>query len=341
METVKRIYRLASAMKTGVVLLVLIGLASALGSAVFPDSFFDTGVFRALILLLFLNMALCTFNRLAGFTRGGIRGTQDGKLRLRKFGLLLLHAGMVLVLAGGAGCVLYGQSAGVSIREGDTVDVSKVMALAEPFSLRLDGFEVEFNQDGSPSQYYSHVAVLEDGGEKGRFSVSVNHPLEYGGVKFYQEGFGYLVGTRSMYGDLGEREDLLKEGEFLRFPGTERKVKVYRYVPNFDPSNGMNSKTMRPDNPRVIISVYHGDELLGVGAAEFNKVVEIDKGISVVFTEVEPYTMLKTKSDPGLPAAAVGGILLMTGVMLALIFSPVKPGKDPGAGEGQIENTGR
>jgi cytochrome c biogenesis protein len=84
----------------------------------------------------------------------------------------------------------------------------------------------------------------------------------------------------------------------------------------------MNTVTLRPDNPRIIFSVYEGDKFLGVGAAAFNEPVEIDENVNVTFTGVEPYTVLEVKHDPGLPLVLAGGITLMLGVCLALLTAP-------------------
>ena len=341
MSALRKVYRFVSAMQTGLVLLALIGTVSALGSAFWPDAFFNTRLFKLLFFLLFLNITSCTANRLSRFKRRFWKGFQDRRGWLRQFGMLLLHAGTVLVIAGGAVYAFYGQQAVINLAEGETVDVSGFVKGQRPFALHLNEFEIEFNQDGSPSQYYSQVAVLDDGAGVKKYSLSVNHPLCYGGVKAYQESFGYLVKARSMTGAGGEKEDLLTEGEILPLPGTERVVKVFRYVPNFDPSCGMNSKTLRPDNPRVIFSVYEGNKLLGVGAAKFGERLEIDDASSVVFTGVEPYTVLKLKSDPGLPSAMAGGVMLAAGVLLAVFSRPSRLESGPGGEKDEMENLNR
>lgn len=306
-------------MKTGLVLLVLIGLASALGSAVLPDVFFNTILFKILLLLLLLNMALCTINSMIWFKSRLVKGGQT-----RQAGILLLHAGIVLILAGGTVFAYYGQSGQISIVTGDTVDISKVMAVKTPFLLKLDDFKIEFNPDGSPSQYYSNVTVLEDGDTKRKEVISVNYPLKYREIKAYQQSFGYLIKVKHNNDAGNEIEDLLAEGDSLEITGTKRVVKIYRYFPNFDPAGGMNQTSMKPDNPRVIFSVYENDKLLGLGAAKFGENIEIDNNINIVFAGVEPYTVLKVKSDPGLPISLAGGLMLMIGVSLALLSTPVK-----------------
>jgi len=323
MINAKKAYRFISSMKTGLVLLVMIGLTSALGSALLPELFYNTILFKLMLLLLLLNMALCTINKIIWFKSRFVK-SQTKQGWPRQIGVLLLHAGIVLILAGGTVYAYYGQSGQISIVTGDTVDISKLMRIKTPFSLKLDDFQIEFNPDGSPSQYYSNVNILENGQTKATESISVNHPLKYRELKAYQQSFGYLVKVKHPNAEGNEIDTLSKEGEFIELPGTKRVVKIYRYFPSFDPAGGMNQTSMKPDNPRVIYSVYENDKLLGVGAAKFGEKVEIDTNLYVTFAGVEPYTVLKVKSDPGLPVALAGGLIFMIGVSLALLSTPIK-----------------
>ena len=328
MEIIKKVYGYLSSMKTGLVLLVLVGVAAALGSAFLPDVFFNSWLFKLLLIILSVNMVFCTANRFILFKSRLIKNRNRW---LREIGSLLLHAGIVFILAGLLVHTYYGQNAQIAIRTGDTVDVSRVIKMKEPFSLHLDDFKVEYNEDGSPSQYNSYVIVIENRKVKNDAVISVNHPLNYRGVKFYQQSYGYLVKAKYINDAGNEVEELIKEGNFIRPEGTERTVKVFRYIPNFDPEHGMATKTLRPDNPRIIFSVYEGDQLLGVGAAQFDERVEIDENVYVVFAGVEPDTILKAKSDPGLPLAFLGGGMFVIGVTIALLAAPSQEKKQEGS----------
>ncbi|MGE5423041.1 MAG: hypothetical protein ACM3QW_07240, partial [Ignavibacteriales bacterium] len=81
-------------------------------------------------------------------------------------------------------------------------------------------------------------------------------------------------------------------------------------------------KSLSPDNPRVIFSVYNDKNLLGIGAAKIGEKIEIDEGSIVKFTAIKPYTVLSAKTDPGLPLTGTGGVMLMLGVCLALFMAP-------------------
>lgn len=321
-----RIYRFISSMRTGLVLLILIGAASALGSSFLPKTFYQSPIFKVLLLLLLLNMAFCTINRAKRTYR--ILLTKPGsRVWLRQWGIISLHLGIVLILIGGVIYTASGQNARIHLFAGDQVDMSQVLEIKHPFALQLDEFRIEFNEDGSPSQYFSEVTILEQGQKIDQVVISVNYPLNHQGIKAYQTSFGYLIKTQ--YNDENDQEKSadFMEGEWLKPAGTDRTVKIYKYIPNFNPAYGMRSVTLRPDNPHIVFSVYQDDQLLGIGAAKFNEPTQIDENVYVTFTGVEPYTVLDVKSDPGLPLVAIGGIALMLGVCLAVLTAPVRKKK--------------
>lgn len=320
----KKLYDFISSMKTGLVLLGLIGLASALGSGILPVSFFHFLPFRILLLLMFTNMSLCIINQTSRILKRKYSRQNKNHPWFRQVSLLVLHFGVVLILIGGTINTFCGQSKEVRMIQGETIEVADIIPIKEPFSLKLDEFKIEFNEDGSPSQYYSMVTIMTNLNGPKDYSISVNHPLKHKGVKAYQHGFGYLINVNRE--DARQKtEQSCREGEWLEFAHADRKVKIYKYIPNFDPKSGMNSKTLRPDNPRIIYSVYENEKVLRVGAASFGEKVKIDDTVFLSFDKVQPYTVLQLKSDPGLPYAGLGGLMLMIGVCLVLFRGRTKP----------------
>lgn len=323
MRIVQQIYSFISSMKTGLVILLLIGLASAAGSTILPETFFKTTVFELLLLMLLLNMLLCTLRRFSQTYRM-LSKRVGSKVWFRQAGILLLHLGIVLILVGGILYTTVGQEERIHILNGETADISEALDVKHPFSIQLHEFRIDFNDDGSPSQYVSEVAIMEKGQAIKDVSISVNNPLSYRGVKAYQTSFGYLINAQYTDQSGKQKSDRVIEGDIIEPGGTNKVVKVYRYIPNFDPQYGMTSVTMRPDNPHVVYSVYEDDMLLGVGAAPLNEQVTLEENVQLLFTSVEPYTILTVKSDPGLPLVLAGGITLMLGVCLALLAAPVR-----------------
>lgn len=317
---IKKIYQGMAAMNTGLFLLFLLGLSSALGSAFLPEQFYRSWVFILLLAMLSLNLSLCTINQLLKFSRILAGKPKPGLGLLRKAGLLILHAGMVFILLGGFLQIFCGQQTQISLAPQESIDISKVMQVNHPFTLSLNDFQMRYNQDGSVSQYYAYATVMEKDQSR-EFCIRVNHPLQYKGVKAYQMSFGNLIKVKINRPSGEPKEGLYQEGAFLDVDQSPYRLKIYRYLPSFDPALGMNSRTLRPDNPRIVFSVYKNGHLKGVGAARFHEQVKLDQNHTVVFQGVMPYTVLKLKSDPGLPSAWAGGMLTSMGFFMYWISS--------------------
>jgi len=314
---------LASEMKTGLVLLILIGVSSALGSIIAPTTFYNLRGFQLLLFLLLLNMTLCVVRTLTGYIKQYNNRGAKQQYYPRKLGILLIHLGIIGILLGATLNVYYGQSTQIAILKGNQLDTADVITSKAPFMLQLDDFRVEFNPDGSPAQYYSDMTVLENGSIKEKGSISVNHPLQYKNIKFYQQDYGYVVKGKYTNDKGKEIKAQLAEGSILEIPGTKRVMKVLQYAPDFDPNRGLNQTTGSADNPRIIFSVSENNQLLEIGAARFNEKIDIDNNTAMYFIGVEPYTVLKVKSDPGLPLTFTGGLMFIWGLALTLLSKPV------------------
>lgn len=312
MLNLKRVYNFVSAMKTGVVLLALIGIISAIGTVISPNTFFHTIIFKFLLLLLFINMGFCTFNQISRFIKIIKKAPGTNRFWVRQASLLVLHLGIVLILVGGIINAYQGQSTQVRIIEGNTVNIADIINTNKPFALKVNNFKIDFYEDGSPSQYISQVTII-DRNNSNNYAISVNHPLNHHGIKAYQHSYGYVVNIES--NNLKDKENKrIGEGEIIEFADTDRTINLYKYIPNYDMRYGMNSKTARPDNPKIIYSLNEHGHMLGIGLADFGEEVVVDENIFLTFTNVTPYTVLTIKSDPGLLIAGIGGIMLMLGI---------------------------
>lgn len=319
-----RFYNFISSMNAGLILLALIGIASGIGSSVWPDVFFQSLFFQMLLLLFFINMSLCTCKSMVRFVKQRKKIVKNRGQMLRSICLVMLHSGIVLIIIGAGFYSWLGHTAQLSILEGDTVDISKVIQPKTPFSLKLDDFTITFNEDGSAAQYYSTLQISAPDRGNVRQTISVNHPLSYGGIKFYQSSFGYLLDAQTDDGEAASKNLLVQDGDIISFTATSRIVKIFKYIPHFDPALGMNSKSMAPENPRIVYTLYDGKDLLGIGTASFKEKIKIDDNVFISFQQARPYSILTAKSDPGLPLAATGGILLMLGISIVLLMPKKK-----------------
>lgn len=314
----KNLFKYFSSMKTGMVLLIMIGITAGIGSTFYPSVFPDIFIFKLLIALLFINMTLCTINRLYKLKWRFWTQFYKNQAGFRQLGIIILHAGFVIILIGGTLNTFKGQNTVISIIEGRSINVSDVIKTNQPFEIELNKFEIEFYENGFPSQYYSYLTIKEKNIVKDNIIINVNNPLNYNNVKAYQQSFGNMIEIGNNHSDDCCNENLYYEGAILKLPNTERKVKLFRYIPDYHPSLGMNTRSLRSDNPRLVFSVYENDSLLGIGKAEMGEEVFVDEKASFIFIGVKPYTVLKIKTDPGLPLATIGGFMMMLGVMITL-----------------------
>lgn len=319
MGAIKGLYRTVSSMKAGLILLGAIGLMSGVGSVLLPKSFYQAVYFRILLLLLLLNMTLCTVNQLKKY----LRKSKSHQFTVRKIALLILHIGIVLILLGGTIQTFYGEREQIGIIKGDTVEIPWLNSSGSSFSIQLDEFSIEYNPDGSPSQFYSHLSLFEGEEKIKEEIISINHPLKYEGTKVYLLNYGYSIDIEGQSTSGWKNRTTLWEEDSIEISDTERTVKFIKYIPNYDSRYGMRSKTVRPDNPRIIYSVL-GGETAKNEVASFEESIEITPEVTIQFNNLHPYAVFIVKSDPGLPLAASGGVMLMAGACIALFFTSSK-----------------
>ena len=122
----------------------------------------------------------------------------------REFGSLMFHWAFILLLAG----VVYGKGTGYTgsavVVEGDTwVDAqanydSQIRSGRffdgdfTGIGVRLRGFDDTYGPTGMPTDFVSHVDLLDANGNLVRQQdIRVNHPAEFAGLNIFQSGFGW------------------------------------------------------------------------------------------------------------------------------------------------------
>jgi cytochrome c biogenesis protein len=115
------------------------------------------------------------------------------RARFSVFAVYIVHASILLILAGGILDGLYGFKGYLNLLSGTSSNKIELRDRTDrvlPFTIRCDGAGQENYPDGSPKKWWSKLAVVEDGKEVLKKEIVVNDPLIYRGVRFYQSGFG-------------------------------------------------------------------------------------------------------------------------------------------------------
>ncbi len=111
-----------------------------------------------------------------------------------RFGVYIVHAGIIVVLIGALITAIFGYRGYMNIAEGGKTNLAVLFGSGEikkfPFYIRCDKFEIEYYPSGMPKKYISYLSVIENGKIVKRKRIVVNEPLYYKGVYFYQASYG-------------------------------------------------------------------------------------------------------------------------------------------------------
>jgi cytochrome c biogenesis protein len=259
-----------------------------------------------------------------------------GKGAFSRFGVFVVHMGVLLLIVGGLAGAIFGVRGDMEIAEGETSNMLTFRdgkpAQSLPFSIRCDRFTVEYYDDGAPKIFRSDLTFLEQGKVIRQGALLVNHPIAFGGLRFYQSSYGVLPGGRLALsyvrgtGKANERETAV--GDRFALPGGEGEVEIIR----------VENDIMRM-GPAVKLSVVSPR-----GAVQFwvfqniERIKEANPGVLAQVPLMNPglfapylfsiqkkgerfYTVLQASRDPGVPLVAGGAALLVAGLMITFFFS--------------------
>jgi len=226
-----------------------------------------------------------------------------------RFGVYIVHFGVLIVLIGGLVTAMFGYRGYMNLAEGTSSNLVGLFHRDEvvelPFTVRCNKFTIDFYPSGMPKAYISDLSVIENGKEVLRKEIRVNDPLKYGGVYFYQSSYGQGVAVLKVRDRNGsERVVAVAFGQPVKLaPNT------YLSVFSFD------GRTME-----------YGVELIRDGKTQegvlkpsiFYQIPGTDKEVSILgFPRPVFYTGLQVAKDPGTWIVWVGSTIMIIGLIVA------------------------
>ena len=256
---------------------------------------------------------------------------QEERLAARKgllgrVGPLLVHAGLVVLMLGAAWGALGGRRAEQFLAPGRTLELMDSRGRSE-LTLALDRFAVERDPAGRPEQFRSSLRILEgsDGSalpEDGRpgaatpgtqvlreAEISVNHPLRFRGVTFYQADWG--LATISV--QLGRSPVL--ELPLQTFPQLGEQVWGLVLPTRPDGSQPVLLSLASEQGP---VEVYGPDGALLATLAVGGPAREVNE-LPIRVESVLPASGILLKRDPGVPLVYAGFAIALAGGGLSLL----------------------
>jgi cytochrome c biogenesis protein len=280
---------------------------------------------------------------------------------LRETGNLLFHLSLILVLVGVSFGSLFGMNGYAIVNVGerfinipttyDTLSFGKLKGdnSLQPFQIRVDKFDAEYDPKTSAPLDYTAWVTVEDEGKISEQVVKVNQPLTFGSTRVYLQANGYspVVTVRD------SNKNVVLQGPVPLLPqdGNLRSIGVIK-VPDADPAIGFvvsflptNARTasqgsvsIYPEllDPKLLFSIWQGDlgldsgvpqsvykmdtenmTQIGLGSVKPGDTFNYSNG-SITLETVVPWVNLQVVQDPGKSYALIGGILAIAGLLTSL-----------------------
>lgn len=265
---------------------------------------------------------IAPFDQAEGLLKAkGYRTYRDGdafyarKGIVGRIGPIIVHAAMLIVLAGAIVGATTGFLAQEMVPSGQTFQVQNILdagpwsapQIPTDWAVKVNRFWIDYTADGNIDQFYSDLSVVDpDGTERDRQTIHVNKPLRYRGITMYQTDWG--ISAVRLH---------LNNSPILELPMAQLPVAGGRiwgtWVPTqTDLSDGVSLVT-RDLQGTLLIYDKTGKP---VATTRVGRSVQVN-GITLAIDELVGSTGLQIKADPGIPLVYGGFGLLMLGVVLS------------------------
>ena len=235
-----------------------------------------------------------------------------------RIGPIVVHASMLIILAGSIWGALTGFMAQEMVASGNTFQIKNILdagPLATPktlsdWSVRVNRFWIDYTPEGGIDQFYSDLSVLDKAGkEVDKQTIYVNKPLRYRGVTMYQTDWG-IAAVRVR----------LNNSPLFQIPmaqlDTQGKGRLWgTWIPT-KPDMSEGASLLARDLQGTLL-VYDASGKL-VSTVRPGMATQVN-GITLKVDELIGSTGLQIKSDPGIPLVYTGFGLLMLGVVMSYV----------------------
>jgi cytochrome c biogenesis protein len=226
---------------------------------------------------------------------------------------ILVHLSMILVLVGTIVGSIFGFKAQEIVPKTESFHIQNLLSNGQlsvipKTSARVNDFWITYTKNKTISQFYSNISILDSkGSEIKAKTISVNYPLVYDGIYYYQTDWN-LVGLRFQ-----NSNNQIIEYPLVSILNNQNKIWL-TWISN---NNSLNDGVIGIiDNLQGYCSIYSetGNFL---GNLELNETFNTKQFISLV--EIISSTGLQIKIDPGIPIIYTGFLFLMISTLVSYL----------------------
>lgn len=256
-----------------------------------------------------------------------------------RLGVYITHLSILIILAGAIIGLKFGFNGMLNLPEGQTSSVAyKERGTEVPlgFELRCDKFQVEYyGESDMPKSYKSWLTVIKNGREVLKKVISVNDPLTYEGITFYQSSYGPLPESmgngilvlRVVSSDGKGNEVNTKIGGTFSAPGLSGEGHISNFSPalGFDQSGRPFTYDTGLKNPAIYVELPNvgGKPYAGWIFKRYPQTWRLPDGSSIEFLDYlgVQYTGLQVRRDPGVWIVYLGCIIMAIGLYITFFMS--------------------
>lgn len=244
-------------------------------------------------------------------------------------GVLVAHAGFVIIAAGTTLYWARGFSGELAVADGATSQVARTGAVIrlDDFAYRIAPTQTKSGMVYQPIDYVSHVTVSGRDGIARKMTVRVNHPIDVDGTLYYQASYGFGMRFRLERNGVSSSAlagRTLLEGDSFDVPGTGRSVLYERFVPTVDRTSGMPTADPRVNDPAAVVAVTQSGVPLGEVMLPLRGALDLGDGWRLIAQRYVLYSGFEYRHDPGVPLVGIGAFVLLAGLVISFYFLPAR-----------------